>query len=74
MKISKDIIKKVNNGDALTDAELSDAIKFYSSMEDGLYLLGKEYILARTPITHTRYRLEGYRDARRSERRNPARN
>lgn len=69
MKISRTLVNKIENGDSINDDELSAAIDFYSKMLEGLSYLGREYILARTPISNTLHRLEGYQRSREMNRR-----
>lgn len=64
MKLSKNIVAKINVGDGLTDEELRSAIKFYSNLEESLLCLGKEFNLARAPVSHTLYSLESFWAAR----------
>jgi len=68
MKIEKEIIKKILHGDTLSDDELSEAIKFYNNMEEGLVCLGTPYYLARADITITVNRLKSYQWERKNRR------
>ena len=64
MKISKELITKIDNGDAIDDAELRDAIVFYTDLVESLTCMGKEYFIAVRPLRSTLLRLEGYQQAR----------
>lgn len=64
MQIDKSIIEKINHGDGLTDEELRDAVRFYKNLEESLLCLGKEFSLARIPVTHTLQALESFQYAR----------
>ena len=64
MKLSKELITKIDNGDAIDDAELRDAIVFYTDLVESLTCMGKEYFIAARPLRTTLFRLEGYQQAR----------
>jgi len=64
MKISKELITKIDNGDSIDDAELRDAIVFYTDLVESLTCLGKEYFIAVRPLRTTLFRLEGFQQAR----------
>jgi hypothetical protein len=64
MKLSKELIAKIDNGDAIDDAELRDAIVFYTDLVESLTCLGKEYFIAVRPLRTVLFRLEGFQQAR----------
>jgi hypothetical protein len=64
MKISREIIERIDNGDHINDSELQEAIEFYSELQEGLSCLGYEYRLARKPVRDTLLRLERFQHAR----------
>ncbi len=65
MKITPEIIEKIEYGKPLSDEELAVAIKFYRQMEEGMKLLGKEFNHARRDVTGTLEILERSQQARR---------
>lgn len=60
MTLDKEIIKKIEKGDSLTDAELKLAIKFYAGMSKGLRLLGPAYYFPEVETSRIAYRLIGF--------------
>ena len=59
--MTAEIIRKIRDGDRLSDAELNEAIDFYGRMEDGLRLLGPHFHLARVEVQRTHNTLQTYR-------------
>jgi len=64
MKLSKELIERIDNGDSISDDELHDAIVFYTDLVESLTCLGKEYFIAARPLRTIMFRLEGYQQAR----------
>lgn len=64
MKISKEIVNRINIGDALTRRELTDALIFYKDLSNMLLLLGPEFKHAWKDVNSTLERLIGFQRAR----------
>lgn len=64
MKISEQIVNKVQLGEKLTDRELDQAVEFYNNLAESLNCLGPVYKLAWRAIWEEANRLRGFRDAR----------
>lgn len=68
MKMTREIVQKVNDGDTLTDSELAIACEFYDKLTDELSVLGEAFIHARLATLHTAQRLRDYQLNRRKDR------
>jgi len=64
VKELKEIIDKINIGDALSDSELDRALTFYASLENDLKLLGNHFHHAWFDVFQTFERLKSYKRAR----------
>jgi hypothetical protein len=60
----KEIVKKFDRGDALTDKEVNDLYKFFIQLETSLFTMGETFWLARCVITRNLHSIEGYKTAR----------
>jgi len=59
-----DLIRRINNGDSISDLELTDAIKFYRNMAEGLWVLGPYFHLSWRAVNEVHVRLESFKEAR----------
>lgn len=60
MNIDTKILAKVERGAALTDAELAEAIRFYTNMASGLAALGPRFHFPWAHCEHTLEMLRGF--------------
>ena len=60
MRLDSKIVKKINNGDGLTNNELETALEFYREMAEGLDSLGPEFKLALKEVHWTMRTLESF--------------
>jgi hypothetical protein len=63
-KVTKELIRKFEIGDPLTDNECRALYDFFAELQDSLSLMGAEYHIAWVPIMHKRNAVEGYLRAR----------
>jgi len=62
--MDKEILRKIEVGDGLTDAELTEAIVFFTQMEAGLSLLGPRFHFQWVYCAHTLDALRGFQRSR----------
>lgn len=59
-----EVIEKIRRGDAIDDAELRQALRFYCDMEAGLKALGPHFHLAWVEVSRTSQLLDSFWRAR----------
>jgi len=64
-EITKELIQKVNDGDHITNIELTSLIVWYVDLERKLVLLEPQFHIARVPVSQMVNRLADYQSARR---------
>ena len=62
--MTKELLKKIENGDGITDQELVCAIDWFYDLEQKLKMLGERFRLAWLPIFATTARLNGFKEER----------
>lgn len=66
--MDKVLLKKINDGDGITDEELDTALEFFSDLEPKLKLMGAHFHHAWFDVFMTLQRLEGFKRARQERR------
>jgi len=64
LEITPEVLKRVVNGDGLTDDDLDNAIEFFTVTESSLKLLGPTFHHAWYDVFCTLTRLTGFKSAR----------
>ncbi len=64
MKISPELVKAIEYGDALDDEQLETALTFYQDLHESLSCLGKEYRIIYDRVHREVLRLEEFKHAR----------
>lgn len=62
--MTPELLKKINDGDGLSDEELATAITFYTQLEESLKLLGPTFYHAWYDVFFTLSMLMGFDKAR----------
>ena len=66
MKMTKEILHKIEVGDGLTDEELDISVEFFTDLEEKLDLMGAKYYLAWKPVFYLKIRLQEFKNARKN--------